>query len=103
MGPPPAPVPALGLRIRRRSAASGRLAEKYQRSLTYAATRPHPRCPRTGPLRHVAFWLHGRWDRLLDTMDSRPGVGDGFPVPAPDGGPTPAADEDGSMSATGAD
>jgi hypothetical protein len=80
-----------------------RLAEKYRRSLTHAPTRPHPRCPRTGPLRHVAFWLHGRWDRLLDTMDSRPGVGDGFPVPAPNGGPAHAADEDGSMSATAAD
>ena len=80
-----------------------RLARKYRRSLTYAPTRPHPRCPRTGPLRHVAFWLHGRWDRLLDTMDSRPGVGDSFPVPAPDSGPAPAADEDGSMSATAAD
>ena len=56
-----------------------RLASKYRRALTHAPTRPHPRCPRTGPLRHVAFWLHGRWDRLLDTMDSRPGVGDGFP------------------------
>jgi hypothetical protein len=64
-----------------------RLARKYRRSLTHAPTRPHPRCPRTGPLRHVAFWLHGRWDRLLDTMDSRPGVGDGFPVPALNGRP----------------
>jgi hypothetical protein len=41
----------------------------------------------------VAFWLHGRWDRLLDTMDSRPGVGDGFPVPLANGGPGPAADQ----------
>jgi len=68
-----------------------RLAEKYRRSLTPAPTRPHPRCPRTGPLRHVAFWLHGRWDRLLDTMDSRPGVGAGFPVHAPSGNAAPAA------------
>jgi hypothetical protein len=72
-----------------------RLATKYQRALTHAPTRPHPRCPRTGPLRHVAFWLHGRWDRLLDTMDSRPGVGAGFPVPSPNGGPAPAADAGG--------
>lgn len=70
-----------------------RLARKYRRALTHAPTRPHPRCPRTGPLRRVAFWLHGRWDRLLDTMDSRPGVGDGFPVPLANGGPAPAADQ----------
>ena len=74
-----------------------RLARKYRRALTHAPTRPHPRCPRTGPLRHVAFWLHGRWDRLLDTMDSRPGVGDGFPVPSPNGGPAPTADEGGPV------
>jgi len=79
-----------------------RLASKYRRTLTHAPTRPHPRCPRTGPLRHVAFWLHGRWDRLLDTMDSRPGVGLGFPVPAPNGGPAPAADEDRSMPGSAA-
>ena len=74
-------------------AAEGRdrLAGRYRRALTHAPTRPHPRCPRTGPLRHVAFWLHGRWDRLLDTMDSRPGVGDGFPVPPGAAGPVPAA------------
>ena len=79
-----------------------RLARKYRHSLTHAPTRPHPRCPRTGPLRHVAFWLHGRWDRLLDTMDSRPGVGDGFPMPAANGGPAPAA-EDRLTSDTAAD
>jgi hypothetical protein len=77
-----------------------RLAGKYRRALTHAPTRPHPRCHRTGPLRHVAFWLHGRWDRLLDTMDSRPGVGDGFPVPPPNGGPAPASDEGRPMRGT---
>jgi len=74
-------------------AAEGRekLAQKYWRALTHAPTRPHPRCPRSGPLGQAGFWLHGRWDRALDTMDSRPGVGYGFPVPWPDGGPeTPA-------------
>ena len=39
---------------------------------------------------HAGFWLHGRWDRVLDTMDSRPGVGYGFPVPPPGGRPGPA-------------
>jgi hypothetical protein len=76
-------------------AAEGRerLARKYRRALTHAPTRPHPRCPRSGPLCHAGFWLHGRWDRVLDTMDSRPGVGYGFPVPSPDGGPVPSAGE----------
>ena len=73
-------------------AAEGRerLATRYRRALTHAPTRPHPRCPRSGPLCHVGFWLHGRWDRVLDTMDSRPGVGYGFPVPPPSGRPGPA-------------
>ncbi len=77
-------------------AAEGRdkLARKYRRALTHASTRPHPRCPRTGPLCHAGFWLHGRWDRVLDTMDSRPGVGHYFPVPSPNGWPESAADED---------
>jgi len=77
-------------------AAEGRekLARKYRRALTHAPTRPHPRCPRTGPLCHAGFWLHGRWDRVLDTMDSRPGVGYGFPAPSPNGSPGPAADEE---------
>jgi hypothetical protein len=80
-------------------AAEGRerLAGRYRRTLTQAPTRPHPRCHRTGPLRHVAFWLHGRWDRLLDTMDSRPGVGDGFPVPLANGGPAPVANDGQSL------
>lgn len=46
-----------------------KLARKYRRALAHAPTRPHPRCPRTGPLCRVGFWLHGRWDRVLDTMD----------------------------------
>jgi hypothetical protein len=77
-------------------AAEGRekLARKYRHALTHAPTRPHPRCPRTGPLCHAGFWLHGRWDRVLDTMDSRPGVGYGFPAPSPNGSPGPAADEE---------
>ena len=68
-----------------------KLASKYHRALSRAPTRPHPRCPRTGPLCHAAFWLHGRWDRVLDTMDARPGVGYGFPMPSPNGGAAPSA------------
>jgi hypothetical protein len=60
-----------------------KLARRYRRALTHAPTRPHPRCPRAGPLCHAAFWLHARWDRVLDAMDSRPGVGRDFPVPLP--------------------
>jgi hypothetical protein len=55
-----------------------RLAHAYRRALASAPTRPHPGTPHTGPLRHLVFWLHGRWDRLLDTMDSRAGVGRDF-------------------------
>jgi hypothetical protein len=55
-----------------------RLAHAYWRALGQAPTRPHPRCPRSGPMRHVTFWWHGRWDRLLDGVDSRAGVGRDF-------------------------
>jgi len=60
------------------AARRDQLARDYRRALTRAPTRPHPRCPRTGPLRCVAFWLYCRWDRVLDTMDARPGVGHDF-------------------------
>jgi hypothetical protein len=72
--------------------AREKLARKYRRALSRAPTRPHPRCPRTGPLCYAAFWLHGRWDRVLDTMDSRPGVGYGFPMTSPNGGAASSAD-----------
>ena len=63
-----------------RSAAGDmeKLARDYQRALTRGPTRPHPRCPRSGPLGPIAFWLHSHWDRLLDTVDSRAGVGQDF-------------------------
>jgi hypothetical protein len=67
------------------------LARKYRRALTRAPTRPHPRSPRAGPMAGVAFFLHGRWDRFLDEVDSRPGVGRDFLVPLPDRGGPPAA------------
>lgn len=60
------------------TAGREKLAREYRRALIRAPTRPHPRCPRSGPLCHVAFWLHSRWDRLLDTVDSRSGVGQDF-------------------------
>jgi hypothetical protein len=60
------------------AAGQDRLAGAYWRALQQAPTRPHPRCPRSGPLRHVAFWWHGQWDRLLDGVDSRAGVGRDF-------------------------
>jgi hypothetical protein len=60
------------------AAGQDRLAGAYWRALRQAPTRPHPRCPRSGPLRHVAFWWHGQWDRLLDGVDSRAGVGRDF-------------------------
>ncbi len=62
----------------RDSVGRDRLAQAYWRALRQAPTRPHPRCPRSGLLRHVAFWWHGRWDRLLDGVDSRAGVGRDF-------------------------
>ncbi len=52
-----------------------KLARRYRRALSRAPTRPHPRCARSGPLCRPAFWLHGRWDRFLDAVDSRSGVG----------------------------
>ncbi len=55
-----------------------RLARAYRHALRRAPTRPHPRCPRSGPLAPGAWWLAGRWDRLLDTVDSRCGVGQDF-------------------------
>ena len=68
---------------------SERLAWRYQRALTHGPTRPHPRCPRSGTRGVLALWLHSRWDRVLDTMDSRPGVGRGFPALASRQGSTP--------------
>jgi hypothetical protein len=70
-----------------------RLARKYWRAFTHAPTRPHPRCPRSGPLCQAGFWLHGRWDRVLDMMDSRPGVSHDFPLASPAGGAGPASAE----------
>jgi hypothetical protein len=68
------------------------VARDYRRALAHGPTRPHPRCPRSGPLGPVAFWLHRHWDRLLDTVDSRAGVGQdflAFLAHAPSGHPGP--------------
>ena len=89
---------ALVARVEDRSAAEGMhtLARDYRRALAHGPTRPHPRCPRSGPLGPAAFWLHRHWDRVLDTMDSRAGVGQdflAFLAGPPSGHPGPRAAE----------
>jgi hypothetical protein len=59
-----------------------RVAEGYLRCLAHAPTRPHPRAAQGRTGYWVAFAFHRRWDRLLDTVDARPGVGRGFLDPA---------------------
>ena len=54
-------------------AEHARLAQQYRALLAAAPTRPHPRSPRAGQFGRLAFRLQGLWDRVLDTMDSRPG------------------------------
>lgn len=49
-----------------------RLTAHYRTVLANAPTRPHPRCPHTGPFAGLAFRLCVYRDRVLDTMDSRP-------------------------------
>jgi len=51
------------------------LALGYCAALARAPTRPHPGGPRTGWPGRIAFALHAFWDRVLDTVDCRPGVG----------------------------
>ena len=84
-----------------------KLARRYQRALTHGPTRPHPRCPRSGTRGLVALWLHSRWDRVLDTMDSRAGVGNDFLTllaqsscdrPGPSGAADPAEDRSAGMA-----
>jgi hypothetical protein len=60
-----------------RPAHRSRLASRYLARLTKAPTRPHPRAPQGGAYR-IAFGFHARWDRFLDTVDARIGVGHGF-------------------------
>ena len=71
---------ALVASVEDRSTAEGmeKMARHYQRALARGPTRPHPRCPRSGTLGLTVLWLHSRWDRVLDTMDSRAGVGGDF-------------------------
>ena len=64
--------------------ARDELAAGYRAALSRAPTRPHPRGPHCGPAYRVAFGVHGVWDRLLDTADSRPG-----PPLVPAAGPRP--------------
>jgi hypothetical protein len=56
-------------------AERARLARAYRVLLAAAPTRPHPRGPRSGWPGRLAFRFHAFWDRVLDTMDSRPGAG----------------------------
>lgn len=62
-----------------------RLIAGYLACLHRAPTRPHPRAPRGGPAYRVVFRCHAFWDRVLDTTDCRPGVGDGFSRSMPGG------------------
>jgi hypothetical protein len=55
-----------------------RLAEAYLSCIARAPSRPHPRSPQGAGGYRIAFTFHRRWDRLLDTVDGRPGVGRGF-------------------------
>jgi hypothetical protein len=64
-----------GLTRAMNEAERDRLARRYRALLAVAPTRPHPRAPRTGLGSKVAFRVHGFIDRLLDTLDSRPGTG----------------------------
>jgi hypothetical protein len=52
-----------------------RLARDYWALFAVAPTRPHPRGPHAGRIGRFAFRLRAGWDRALDTMDSRPGLG----------------------------
>ena len=54
------------------AAEHGQLAAAYRAVFLAAPTRPHPRCPHTGPLAGPAFRLLALRDRVLDTIDSRP-------------------------------
>lgn len=51
----------------------GRLTAAYRAAFLKAPTRPHPRCPHTGPLAGTLLRACALRDRALDTMDSRPG------------------------------
>lgn len=55
-----------------------RLAAGYLGCLSHAPTRPHPRGPRTGAGYRLSFAFHSSWDRLMDGIDSRPGVAHGI-------------------------
>lgn len=64
------------------AAEQTRLAAAYRAVFAAAPTRPHPRCPHTGPLAGPAFRVLALRDRFLDAIDSRPAR----PPPADPGG-----------------
>ena len=53
-------------------AEHGQLAARYRAVFLAAPTRPHPRCPHTGPLAGPALRLCSLLDRVRDALDSRP-------------------------------
>jgi Hemerythrin HHE cation binding domain len=62
------------------------LTERFERAMRHAPTRPHPHLVRNGPFGgHLALRLAGRWDHLLDTLDSRTVAGAPVRAPAPSG------------------
>jgi hypothetical protein len=54
------------------AAEHGQLAAGYRTAFHGAPTRPHPRCPHTGPVAGLMFRICARLDRVLDAVDSRP-------------------------------
>jgi hypothetical protein len=50
------------------------LTGHYRALLATAPTRPHPRRARARRAGRLAFRIRGFWDRMRDTLDSRPGV-----------------------------
>lgn len=48
-----------------------RLADRYDRALEHAPTRPHPHTPGGALVERVAFGVNGWRDRVMDSVDAR--------------------------------